>query len=734
MPRLSVVVPVRHARGQLRACLDSVLCQSFTDFEVIGVDDEAPDGSGLVLDEFAARDDRVRAVHLPPGAGPDGRRNAGAGRATGDYLVLLEGDHVLLPGALAAVAGRLAATGDPDVLLFGHHRRPFRGRSRPARSLELLAGLPDGRFTLAEHPGLLDIAPVCWNRAVRRAFHEEQGPAFGPGPHGERMYALRTLAAASSVAALPLACVEHRGRRPLPAPRTAGTAGRGTGAHPADAPAPHALVDAYAALMEFVRDRSLPQPVPVLLFERAVRELVAEYGAVTRRRRRYARSVAAFHRAHRPAGHRFPAGAGGLRPRLLGGGRYVALGALDAALALRRTLRAAPGRLRSHIRRTLVGPYYWWQRRLPLDPRLAVYAAYWNRGVSCNPEAVFRKARELAPEVRGVWVVAENQVAAVPEGIDHVVPGTRRYWRLLARATYFFNNVNFPDHLVKRPGQVHVMTHHGTPLKIMGLDQQDYPAAAQGLNFDRLLRRVDRWDWSVSANPHSTEVWARAYPGTARPLECGYPRNDALTTATPERIAEIRRGLGLRPGVRAVLYAPTHRDYEAAFTSRLDLVRFCEAVGPDTVVMVRAHYFYEGGGLPEHPSLLDVCEHPRIEELCLAADALVTDYSSVMFDYAHLDRPIVVHAPDWETYRTVRGVCFDLLSGRPGDTPGAVSGSTGELIRIFRDGDWRSPANEALRAAFRARFCPYGDGRASERVVRRVLLGEVAERTAGRAG
>ncbi|MES9555501.1 MULTISPECIES: CDP-glycerol glycerophosphotransferase family protein [unclassified Streptomyces] len=98
----------------------------------------------------------------------------------------------------------------------------------------------------------------------------------------------------------------------------------------------------------------------------------------------------------------------------------------------------------------------------------------------------------------------------------------------------------------------------------------------------------------------------------------------------------------------------------------------------------------------------------------------------------HLDRPIVVHAPDWETYRTVRGVCFDLLSGAPGDTPGAISTTTDGLAGIFLDGSWRSPENEALRAAFRARFCPYGDGRAAERVVRQVLLGE-ADPVAGRA-
>ncbi|MFE7788538.1 CDP-glycerol glycerophosphotransferase family protein [Streptomyces sp. NPDC057460] len=718
MPRLSVIIPVRRARGHLRECLESVLSQSFTDIEVIGVDDGSPDGSGLLLDEFAARDDRVQAIHLPAGegVGPAGRRNAGAERAVGNHLLFLEGNFVLLPGALQAVADALDGAGDPELLLFGHHKRSFRGRPRPTRSLELLHELPVGPLTLANHPELLDIAQVSWNRAVRRTLHESEKLAFGPGQHGERMYALQTLAAAESVAVLPVPCVEHRQQRYLP--------DLADESEPTDGTTPLQLVEAYAALMTFLRDRPALHPLRALLFERAAQELLAGYPSVERRRRRYVRSVAAFHRTHRPEGHRFPGGARGLRPRLIGGGRFAALGALDTVLTLRRRMRSVPTALRAHAKRTLSARYYWWQRRRPLDRGLAVYAAYWNRGVSCNPEAIFRKAQELAPQVRGVWVVSKNQVDTVPPGIDHVVPGTRRYWAMLARATYFINNVNFPDHLVKRPGQVHVMTHHGTPLKIMGLDQQEYPAAAQGLNFDRLLQRVDRWDWSISANPHSTEVWARAYPSAARSLETGYPRNDVFTTATAGQIAEIRAGLGIRPGQRSVLYAPTHRDYEASFTSRIDLERLAEALGPDTVIMVRAHYFYDEAGLPGRPSILDVCDHPRIEELCLAADALVTDYSSVMFDYAALDRPIVVHAPDWETYRTVRGVCFDLLSGEPGDTPGAVSRSTEELARIFLDGSWNSPENEALRAAFRARFCPYDDGRAAERVVRAVLLGD----------
>lgn len=716
MPRLSVIIPVRRARGSLRECLESVLSQSFTDIEVIGVDDGAPDGSGLVLDEFAALDSRVQAIHLPGGSGAHGRRNAGAERATGDYLLFLEGHYIYLPDALREIVDRLDSTGDPDVLVFGHRKRPFRGKTRATRSLELLSGMPAGPHTLAARKDLLDIAPVSWNRAVRRSVAERESLAFGPGPHGERMYALLTLAVAGSVATLGTACVEHRQQRYLP-----GLADEG---EPTAGSTPLELVDAYADLMKAVEARPALKPVRGLLFDRAVQELLSAYPAVTKRRRQYVSAVAAFHSAHRPDGFKFPGGAKGLRPQLLSGGKYAALGALDTALATRRSLRSAPTTARAKAKKSFTTRYYKAQRKLPLDPKLAVYAAYWNRGVSCNPEAIFRKAQELAPDVHGVWVVSKNQVDSLPKGIDYVVPGTRRYWSVLARATYFFNNVNFADHLVKRPGQIHVMTHHGTPLKIMGMDQQNYPAAAQGLNFDRLLKRVDRWDWSVSANPHSTEVWSRAYPSAARSLETGYPRNDVFATATQEQIDTIREGLGIRPGQRALLYAPTHRDYEAGFTSRLDLARFCEAVGPDTVVMVRAHYFYGGAGLPENAQIIDVSDHPRIEDLCLAADALVTDYSSVMFDYAHLNRPIVVHAPDWETYRTVRGVVFDLLSGKPGETPGAVATTTDELALAFTDGSWNSPANEALLKAFRERFCPYDDGRAAERVVRRVILGE----------
>jgi CDP-glycerol glycerophosphotransferase len=135
---------------------------------------------------------------------------------------------------------------------------------------------------------------------------------------------------------------------------------------------------------------------------------------------------------------------------------------------------------------------------------------------------------------------------------------------------------------------------------------------------------------------------------------------------------------------------------------------------------VRAHYFYGAdrqlADLHREGRIRDVADHPSVEALCLAADVLLTDYSSIMFDYGVLDRPIVIHAPDWEAYRALRGVYFDL----PAEAPGPVTRTEAEVADALRAGDVAPQA----RAAFRARFCSLDDGRAAERVVRRVWLGE----------
>ncbi|MFE6351805.1 CDP-glycerol glycerophosphotransferase family protein [Streptomyces rochei] len=713
MPRFSIIVPSHGVAGRLAQALDSVLAQSFGDFELIPVGDSADLAAADVVGDRVERDSRVAPVHSPPSAGLAGARNAGMRAATGAYLLFLDGDDALVPGALGALDARLADTGGVDVLYFEHERVPW-WEGEPANpAAPLLAKAPDGAFAPDRAPHLTGVHLPAWSAVYRRTFLTERGLDFTDGHFTDVGFGARVAGRAERVTVLRSVVVRHLVRRQ---------------GNRLNLPGPHhaELLDQAELALAHAAERGLPDerrgPLFEQLFATILKTATHPRRLTARERRTFFRRASRLYRRHRPAGFRTPGGRIGVQHRLLAAGSYTGFRALRAANRtagglLRRLPRPQGLRTRLLYRRHL---------RRPLDPGLVVYCAYWGRGYTCNPAAIHAKARELAPHLRSVFLVEADQAHTVPKDVDHAVIGSRRYWEVLARATYLVNNANFAEGVVKRPGSVHLQTQHGTPLKTMGVDQSTYPvvAAASG-SFTKLLGRVDRWDYNLSANRHSTRMWERAYPGSYEQLEYGYPRNDVYCTATAEDVARVRRALGVPEGKTAVLYAPTHRDWEAGFgAGALDLEAFCEAAGEDVVVLLRAHYFYDRGGRSA-PSgrVIDVTAHRSAEDVCLAADALVTDYSSIMFDYANLDRPIVVYADDWEVYRETRGVYFDLMAA----PPGPVARTPEELTRIFRDGSWAGPESTALRAAFRERFCEFDDGRAAERVVRRVLLGEPPE-------
>ncbi|MFE0872070.1 bifunctional glycosyltransferase/CDP-glycerol:glycerophosphate glycerophosphotransferase [Streptomyces rochei] len=713
MPRFSIIVPSHGVAGRLAQALDSVLAQSFGDFELIPVGDSADLAAADVVGDRVERDSRVAPVHSPPSAGLAGARNAGMRAATGAYLLFLDGDDTLVPGALGALDARLADTGGVDVLYFEHERVPW-WEGEPANpAAPLLAKAPDGAFAPDRAPHLTGVQLPAWSAVYRRTFLTERGLDFTDGHFTDVGFGARVAGRAERVTVLRSVVVRHLVRRQ---------------GNRLNLPGPHhaELLDQAELALAHAAERGLPDerrgPLFEQLFATILKTATHPRRLTARERRTFFRRASRLYRRHRPAGFRTPGGRIGVQHRLLAAGSYTGFRALRAANRtagglLRRLPRPQGLRTRLLYRRHL---------RRPLDPGLVVYCAYWGRGYTCNPAAIHAKARELAPHLRSVFLVEADQAHTVPKDVDHAVIGSRRYWEVLARATYLVNNANFAEGVVKRPGSVHLQTQHGTPLKTMGVDQSTYPvvAAASG-SFTKLLGRVDRWDYNLSANRHSTRMWERAYPGSYEQLEYGYPRNDVYCTATAEDVARVRRALGVPEESTAVLYAPTHRDWEAGFgAGALDLEAFCEAAGEDVVVLLRAHYFYDRGGRSA-PSgrVIDVTAHRSAEDVCLAADALVTDYSSIMFDYANLDRPIVVYADDWEVYRETRGVYFDLMAA----PPGPVARTPEELARVFRDGSWTGRESTALRAAFRERFCEFDDGRAAERVVRRVLLGEPPE-------
>ncbi|MEV5737436.1 CDP-glycerol glycerophosphotransferase family protein [Streptomyces sp. NPDC052292] len=710
MPRFSIIVPSHGVAGRLSQALDSVLGQSFGDLELIPVCDAPGSPAAAVAAAHAGRDSRVTPVHSPPSAGLSGARNAGMRAAGGAYVLFLDGDDLLLPGALAALDARLAETAGVDVLYAEHERTPW-WEGEPANpAAPLLAKAPKGAFAPDRFPELTGLRLPAWGTAYRRAFLTEHGLAFPEGHFTDLGWCGLTGIAAGRIAVLRRAVVRHRARRQgsrlnLPGPHQ------------------HTLLDQVELVLTRAAGAGLSAERARPVFDQLFAQVLKTASRPERLpggHRAFFRRAGRLYRAHRPAGHRAPGGSLGVQHRLLATGAYSAFRALRGAnrvAARSAELLPRPRMLRTRLR-------YARDLRRPLDPRLAVFCAYWGRGYACNPAAIHAKARELAPHIRSVFLVEADQVHTVPEGVEHAVIGSRRYWEVLARATYLVNNANFAEGVVKRPGSVHLQTQHGTPLKTMGVDQSTYPVvAARSGSFTKLLGRVDRWDFNLSSNSHSTQMWERAFPGSYEQLEYGYPRNDVFYGATAADVARVRRELGVPEGATAVLYAPTHRDHHTGFEPGLDLEAFCEAAGEDVVVLLRAHYFYDRGRPAGSGRVIDVTAHRSSEDVCLAADALVTDYSSIMFDYANLDRPIVVYADDWEVYRETRGVYFDL----PAEPPGPLARTPGELARVFRDGSWAGPESRALRAAFRERFCQFDDGLAAERVVRRVLLGEPPE-------
>jgi CDP-glycerol glycerophosphotransferase len=718
-PKLSLVLVVHREQAWLEEFAASALAQGFGAVELVCVDDASPDHAPEMLDELAARDARVRVLHLAAPVGRGEARNRGLQAARGDYVWFVRATDLLPMGSLAAVADRLVAT-SPDVLFVHHARRDLLGSEREGpygRVLERIAR--GGTAADGAWPAIADLARHTWDKVFRRALLEDAGRlAAGSRPQCDLALLWPALLAAETVDALPT--VSYVRREPPGVARSGDeeAAGFDVFAH-------------YDAAFSAAEERGdIPTVRRSALAAAMLRhELTLLRGLPAKDRREFLSGMSQGLRRHveeRPA-------AGGRRAGLYTSAverdSYLAFVALELARRARGRLRRSRTALatrrrrrRKRARRKSLRRYYRSRLRQPIDPNLAIFAAYWYRGYSCNPRAIYEKARELVPGFRGVWVVNPGAETAVPPGVEHVIAGTREYYDVIARAGYFVNNVNFPNDVVKREGTVHVMTHHGTPLKLMGLDERRSPVSRT--NFAALMRRCARWDYSISSNPHSTLIWERVYPMPYETLEVGYPRNDALAASTDADVQRLRAELGIRAGQIAILYAPTHRDHERSFVPTLDLQAVADQLGTNYVLLSRAHYFYGANagsaGLRRDGAVRDVAGHPSIEELCLAADVLVTDYSSIMFDYAVLDRPIVIHAPDWEAYQAVRGTYFDVIA----EAPGVATRTEAELVDAFRSGEVWGHDGRRARAAFRARFCTLEDGRAAERVVQRVWPGQ----------
>ncbi len=352
---------------------------------------------------------------------------------------------------------------------------------------------------------------------------------------------------------------------------------------------------------------------------------------------------------------------------------------------------------------------------------MILFESYWGRQFACSPRAVYEELcrSSAGRKYKIVWAFEEperfRELFEGRKNVRLVKYHSREHIRCYARAGFWITNSRTPAGIWKKRGQIYVQTWHGTPLKKIGCDvvnHQDIPAANRRTH--RNYRKEGRQlDYLVSPSAFYTEKLGSALDMKhmeGRVLEVGYPRNDCLFTFTDADAAALKEELGILGDKKVILYAPTWREnqHEAGvgYTYRmgLDLKGLKQELASDYVILFRVHYMvrrlfdfdeYEG-------FLYDVSDYSDISRLYTIADMLVTDYSSVFFDYANLKRPILFYMYDFQEYKEeLRDFYFDISL-----LPGPVIKEEADLGRAIRKLDGTFVYDERYQA-FNERFNPH---------------------------
>lgn len=397
-----------------------------------------------------------------------------------------------------------------------------------------------------------------------------------------------------------------------------------------------------------------------------------------------------------------------------------------------------PGGIKPILKKIMVGLYHTAFPLLKVQKDVVVFDSSIGLNYTGSPRAVYERMVELGLDkrYRCVWFFQKGKCPkdGIPGSAKVVRYGRSLYLYYMCIAGVWVFDARQPKFIRKKPDQHYIQTWHGTPLKKLGLDLDSMNMWGEK-NLEQYKRNfaanTSTWDYLIAQNEFSDGIFRRCFDFKKEMLHVGYPRNDVLFRRNdPENIKKIKEQYGLPLDKKILLYAPTWRDDEYLksgvykFRPKLDFAALRDAFEGEYAVVVKYHYLvgehidwtgFEGFIYP-------ITGEGEISLLYLIADALITDYSSVMFDYSLLKKPMYFYAYDLEKYRDeLKGFYFDFL----GEIPGPVSQTTEQLIEdIRRCGTDHAEEFAEKEKAFYSKFGGYEDGHASDRIIE--LIEELA--------
>ena len=346
----------------------------------------------------------------------------------------------------------------------------------------------------------------------------------------------------------------------------------------------------------------------------------------------------------------------------------------------------------------------------PVDDKLVLFVSFMGTQFNDSPKAIYdyMQAYPEYGKYRCVWAMEHPE--RYPE-LQTVKMDSLSYFLTALRAKYWITNTNIERGLrFKKKNQVYANTWHGIALKHIGNDcpgRKDY-------NFDTI-------DYLCVSGDYDEKVFRTAFRAKEKCyLRSGMPRNDQLWNATEADRLAFREKLRISKDKTVILYAPTWRDSTDggktyAIKPPVNFENWKKVLGEQYVVLFRAHHLTTKIlNVQFNDFVRDASEYPQVNELMLAADILITDYSAIAFDYSILCRPLLCYAYDYESYLKERGTYFEMDEYYP-----EKSCRTEEALLSAIGNICVQEAGERTRR-FRDQFIQYG-GDATEKVVKTVF-------------
>lgn len=365
----------------------------------------------------------------------------------------------------------------------------------------------------------------------------------------------------------------------------------------------------------------------------------------------------------------------------------------------------------------------------PKNKNLIVFESFLGKQYSDNPRAIYEYLQQHYPQLKLYWSVDKQNFASFKQyNVQYAKRFSIKWLFLMTRAKYWVSNSRLPLWIPKPNNTIYLQTWHGTPLKKLATDMNE--VHMPGTNTEKYKRNFvnesSKWDYLISPNEYSTTIFKRAFQFNKTVVESGYPRNDFLINHNhKDDITKIKNKLHLPTDKKIILYAPTWRDDDFkkkghyTFDLPFDLETMKKSLSEDYLIVLRLHYLVaEQIDLSKYPNfIIDYSYHEDIRDLYLVADLLVTDYSSVFFDYANLKRPMIFYVHDIDNYRDkLRGFYFDFETS----APGPLVKTTTDLIQAIKATEDTNYPLEAYQEDFHD-FTKLEDGQATKRIVEAVF-------------